>query len=158
MPVSSKSPTGLKHKAKQDMINADKTHADMINERKQAKTVMGREGSERRRTSAILANDNSCFSLTESNLKSGARASQLKVDEEDIVAKLKSKCTTMSNTNFGTTMQPSPMPIIEPSKKGGASNKVKILSNTLKRPRGSPMRANSKLELSQGESKHHYFQ
>ena len=157
MPMSSKSPTGMKHKAKQDMINADRAHADMIKERKQAKTVMGADGSDRRRTSTILANDNSCFSLTESNIKSAARNSHLKVDEDDMVAKLKSKCTTMSNTVFGTTMQPSPMPIIEPSKKGSSSNKVKMTSNTLKRPRGSPMRASSKLELSHGEHKHHYF-
>lgn len=101
----------------------------MLNERKQAKTVMGRDGSEQRRTSAIMANDNSCISLTESNLKSVARTSNIKDDEEDIVAKLKSKCTTMSNTNNGTTMQPSPTPVIEPKKKG-PPNKMKVMSNT----------------------------
>lgn len=129
MPVSSKSPTGLRHKPKQDMIGVDKPYTEMLNERKQAKTVMGRDGSEQRRTSAIMANDNSCISLTESNLKSVARTSNIKDDEEDIVAKLKSKCTTMSNTNNGTTMQPSPTPVIEPKKKG-PPNKMKVMSNT----------------------------
>ena len=153
MPRSQKSPTGKKSRKH---VEERTTYAELVTQRKQANTVLGREIESKRGTPWIQENSSESLTKFNSNLRAAAMTSLAQEDDDDIVAKLRSKCTTMSNSNFGTTVLPSPIPVTEPPKKI-MENKRRTMG-TIK-GRVSPLRANSKLDISQNiEKKHHYFQ